>query len=465
VIIDGEAINQLFGFNIQHVPDITGDGKPEIATSIVSGLGPASAYLITSEFYGSVQKGVLSVANLGNSGTRFAQTPRSGSFPISFPYETRANLLTALPRPNESGVDLLLSDGGRRKFYLFELTQPSDYSLLRGTIDPDTISNAIVYSVGPAEPAKEARLVGDVDGDGRNDILVQDVHTGSPGASDKWGLILGRPVSSPADRARTAALNIEFTRPTTTSPGVPFLLTKLVSDISGDGHPDFLMLMPSSNDDALSVGPLSGALLLVRSPVLRGVTPSSPAVSFSADAATSIFEVNDIDGDGVKSIAVGSKVIDGDDLNNGVSNILLMAPPTADSTGGVMMAAIGDLDSDGLGDFVSSPATGGIISDVYRGALLRRGQRQTADPDPGIPGSRRINLRSVIPYVNPRSGQPPVYLATSGLVAFGVVHRDFSQTTIAATAGRIIFVKEADIEASVTTPSAPNVVNEGLIVR
>ncbi|RYD82331.1 MAG: hypothetical protein EOP84_09535 [Verrucomicrobiaceae bacterium] len=40
VVLEGEAVNQLFGLEVFAIPDVSGDGKPEIGTHVVSGVDP-----------------------------------------------------------------------------------------------------------------------------------------------------------------------------------------------------------------------------------------------------------------------------------------------------------------------------------------------------------------------------------------------------------------------------------------
>src|SRR5262249_37599620 len=95
--IEGEAINQFFGVPLSAIPDVTGDGKPELGVSLQYGPGSASAYVVGSEFFSAMPGTRLSVANLGNTGAKFSQTPS--------PTSRRANFLSA--QPAATGVDLL----------------------------------------------------------------------------------------------------------------------------------------------------------------------------------------------------------------------------------------------------------------------------------------------------------------------------------------------------------------------
>lgn len=468
VVIQGEAINQMFGAPIARIPDITGDGKEEIGVAVVSNRGPASAYVVSSEFYGSIPKGLLSVSTLGTQGTRFKQTPTAPAGEIVF-RNGRANLLTA--EKGGAGVDLLLSDAERKAFYLFQLSGPADYAALRGDIDPATVANSIVYSADPAGHALQARLIGDVNGDDLNDIFVQEIDV-APDTPTTYGIIFGRVASTPADRTRSAnAFDISFNAitPKGTSSNnneIPRLIVQKLSDITGDGFPE-LVIAPSVGG-FLSAGVLHRTSWLIKSPILRGPTPRTVSLTApSADPVTfmqnitpnAIVEIPDQDGDGLKTLVMnegtfqeGVKLIDGDDLN-AVSQTIDMSGPGVrkKSIGSGFMAPVGDLDGDGMDDFVLNAREFGLVA---RHAMLSSPQTTMPNPDPAVPGSEWFRFVSLPVSAQSGDSWPPLRLAGSSQIAFGFVeHLEWipSNQTLATTAGQIVIVKEEDFRRNIAT--------------
>lgn len=459
-IIHGEAVNQMFGGSTISIPDITGDGKPEVGTSIMSGLGPASAYIIGSEFYGSVSSGPLNVSTLGNNGTKFLQTPYTTT-PVSLnrsitQQNLRANMLTA--RASSTGVELLLSDAPSRKLYLWDIRSPSDYASLRGSVDPASSSSAIVYSFDPAGGVQEGRLIPDVNGDGRNDIFVQSVQ--KPGGGTTFGIIFGRPLASAGDRQRTGAFDITLTTSEKLGTYLPYLVIHLASDMDRDGFPDLIISAPAKMD--LYSDHFSGPdMWVIRSNVLR----STASVSINLDAITSsqgryivrdaftLLEVDDLDNDGLKSLYVGfdgrssaAGIIDGDDFLAGN----LGSPPGRFVTPGIGRdyAAIGDVDGDSIPDFVTAPLLA-KQGQVVQGGAVKTGFISA----PAITGGRIIQMNQAISYSQFESRHPS-YLKESELVAFGFASVDGINgvaSDVGSTAGRIVLVKEADIRRALTS--------------
>lgn len=453
-IILGEAVNQMFGGSTVAIPDITGDGKPEIGTSIMSGLGPASAYIIGSEFFGSVDSGSLNVSALGNSGTKFLQAPYTTT-PVSLnrtvtQQNLRANMLTAMP--SSSGVELLLSDAPSRKLYLWRITGPSDYASLRGSVDPASSSSAIVYSFDPSGGVQEGRLIPDVNGDGHNDIFVQSVHQAGGGTT--FGIIFGRPLASAGDRQRTGAFDITLTADERLGTYLPYLVVHLASDLDRDGHRDLIISAPPRMD--LYSDHFSGPdVWVIRSSVLRSTAsvsidldtmPASQGRYLSNDVFA-LLEVDDLDSDGLKSLYVGgdgrassNRIVDGDDFLAGNLN----SPPGRFVSGpiGRDFGGIGDVDGDAIPDFVTAPFLG-KEGQVVQGAAVKSGFISA----PAITGGRIIRMNQSISYAQ-FEARHPSYLKESELVAFGFASVDGINgvgSDVGGTAGRIVLVREADI--------------------
>jgi hypothetical protein len=466
-VINGEAMNQLFGAPMTSIPDVTGDGKPEIGVSIQSGLGPASAYIISSEFYGSIARGQLNVSTLGNAGARFAQTPVTTNPPNlnrAFAQQSlRPNLLTALPAA--SGVEILLSDAERKKLYLWKLSAAADFNAFRGAVNPDAISGGITYSFDPAGPAQEGRLIGDVNGDGVNDIFVQSVRAAS---GSRLGIIFGRASAGPGDLTRSGnTFDIEFISATRFGGlSLPYIAVQTIPDADRDGNRELALSVPSQSSILADQSFGSSFIWVIKSGVLRAGIPQSinldsltaaQGIRIAGFNAFDFIEIDDLDGDGLKSILVpsgqgGGTIVDGDELlTSGFGAARGVQLFAGSILPGNFLGAGGNLDGDAADDFVASPGGTGLTF-VLRGGPVKSGL-VTAPAAPT--GSLQIDLRRVLGY-SQFEGRAPVYLKESGLIGFGIMSIagiNGIASGAAETSGKIILVKETDIRRAVTTPS------------
>ncbi|MGA1605975.1 MAG: FG-GAP-like repeat-containing protein [Planctomycetota bacterium] len=128
-----------------------------------------------------------------------------------------------------------------------------------------------------------------------------------------------------------------------------------LGDLDGDGHDDLLIGSPS---DHRAPNPAVGTVRVVsgRTGLVLAVW-TSPSPSAGSRFGTSVAGVGDVDGDGAPDFLVGEP-----DWNQGQGRALLIsgrgpvlaslpAQQAADELGGTVEAA-GDLDGDGLGDFL-----------------------------------------------------------------------------------------------------------------
>lgn len=453
-IIEGEAVTQVFGYPLVPVPDVTGDGRVEIGMAVQSGLGGASGYLIGSEFFSAMPGGTLSISNLGNAGAKFSQP--TGSAALN-------NLVSS--RPATSGVDIMLSDAAKNKFYLFPSVTSSSFGGLRGLPDPDASADAIVYSFPLGAPVHEARLIGDVNGDSRNDIFVRRASTGG----GRFGIIFGRPVTSPSDRQRNADLDLEFTYPADGTSGIVRVVTELLSDVDGDASPDLLISIPSTNQ-VQSAGmwlgnsntSSRGNVWVIRSSVLRSAGPMSIDLNALTSAQgkylpdtkiTSVVEFSDLDNDGFKTLLFGAEnlmfAIDGNDLLGAQPGEF--GPAARILYGSAYISDAGDIDGDGYKEVIFSASVARYL-DVIRGASLKTAI-ETAPAPPARQSATlaalTVNL-AALPSYTVADSRPPIVLGSSapggnGLIAYGRWCANVCAGGLAGSAGQIILIKIDDI--------------------
>lgn len=467
-VIEGDAIQQGFGNPLAAIPDVTGDGQAEIGVGVLSGTGGAGGYVIGSEFFNAMPGGRLSISGLANTGAKFSQPAAPPPF---------ANFVSA--RQAAPGVDLLYSDAMKNKLYLFPGTTGASFNSLRGTPDLDASADAIVYSFPANAPMQEARMIGDVNGDGRNDIMVRS--TGSGGAG-KFGIIFGRPATSTADRRRDAVFDIELNY-TNAPSGAVRSLVEMLSDIDGDGHPDMLISAPNifqmqnaGSFYATTTGGGLGMVWIIRSSVLRSPGPIAVNMMaltpeqgryFPSTAVNNVVELADLDGDGYKTLLMSSVnvsfVVDANDL-------LQAQPGEFGPTARVLqlgnyVADIGDLDGDGNKEVLVSAA--GSFVTVVRGSWLKLAIA-TAQP---TPARQTMNTEGVslslaeMPSYGITDGRTPLVLGSTapgggGLIAFGRWCSNVCGNTVAGSAGHIVLVRIDDIRpwmnGTVTLRLTPN---------
>ncbi len=328
VQIHGAQSGSRLGASIARLSDIDGDGVPELAIGSMGDLKIAVVSGATGKTLYSVSSGVWS--NFGERVRAIGDADGDGLIDFIAPSWTENSY-----------------DGAVRV-----------YSGANG---------ALLYEIHGANGARlgrDADGVGDVDGDGRADFIVgadgeqnigvAHVYSGATGAeiwnipASVWGgLDLGAGVGG-------------------------------LGDIDGDGWPDFAVGIPAGGAPGGHVLVFSGrtATLLY--------TFGEPSLSNWTYART-IVSIGDVDGDGVPDIAVGDSnfsAYDGSVLvYSGANGAFLYrvfgsgcfgdGAGGSDPDFGTEIAAIGDLDGDGIGDFAVGGLNEARAFSGATGSLLR----------------------------------------------------------------------------------------------
>ena len=437
-VIIGETNAQYFGAPLRLIPDISGDGNPELSAAIQSGEGPASAYVLSSEFLNASKTGKTKITPATNVGTRFLEAVIDEG--------SKYNYISGQTRETDGGTDLLLSEAEKDRLVLFKVTTINEQMALEGDIAPDNISEKIVYSFA-ANSNVEGRLIDDVNGDDINDIFVRFVDKSN--LSKKYGIIFGKEATSQADRLRTGKFDIEFNYLAKSLGGnVSKFIVEVVPDIDGDGKEDLLMSAPAIDGFHSN----SGVVWVIRSALLQAatVTPidleAMTAVQGRAIPNTGAFgivQTSDYDGDGIPTFLFDSNrgifVIDGDNLiASGEPNVLINGTVISGSID------VGDIDGDGVNDLINSSRDSGR---VLSGSIIKDALEQNENVRITSGMLFQIDLDNLLTYADSINGAP-IHLAEQGLIAFPFVTTDRTVSGVENN-GRIVLVKISDISNSI----------------
>jgi len=255
----------------------------------------------------------------------------------------------------DGDTDLLLgypgADSETGELVWWDDSHPTDFST------PTTTTATWTGSTAGARLGHLVSPVGDLDGDGVEDILVTD--QGEDG--EAWSVhLLGAttpsgPISGSTWSWTLADSDAAF--------GTTLLL---LGDIDGDGLSEALIGAPYANDDA-------GALFLIDANDIGSSTDADDLQSIAGDVYRSQFglavaRVSDADGDGVDEVLTGSWKAN----NYGIGGAWLLTADDLTTAGGVasdaaawsgvdnsvnfgkFVGSLGDLDNDGYGDFAMS---------------------------------------------------------------------------------------------------------------
>ena len=400
---------------------------------------PSSAFVFTGSYL-AAQNGVSVTAPPSTDfGIRILESGTTGTRTF--------NRISALARPDGNGSDLLVSTSATSSFSLVTIAQPSDFNALAGNTSVESISNAVVFEY--TGQARVARLIGDVNGDGLNDIFV---HDGSlTDGPIEMGIIFGEAGSTPG--TRTMAFDLAMTaperflfdegnpnRPPETQPVDARVDIQLLPDADADGFGELVIctvVRPTSDPGPRNFYLRAGSAGLTGgSPLDLATMSQTEGYEFSGFFCDGIGLAADLESDGSPTVIIGSSFTD---------PALLDAPPpdgnviaASVSTGGVLVD-IGDLDSDGLSEFFSpgqfKTDGGGIWLGATVVAALEAGQSDSLIPDVVV------NLQNVDFFARTNRAEP-VFMPSLDLLVLGYTQSESQQES---TPGYLVVISRAEL--------------------
>ena len=446
VKFNGEDGNPGFGIPLMRLPDYTGDGNFEIAVSNITGSGPASAYTITSDFLSANTEASLTMDETLNTGARFTTESNFDVGPVP-------HILSSLNQADGSGVDMLLStaENFSSKLYLIPLEDAADVTAIDGNTDPSTIPDTISYTFNETDGSPRAQLIGDVNGDGLNDIGA--IFIDGTDNIGRAGIIFGR--IRPADGSTIAAdLDVTFETSSeffTQGFGNPEPMIQMISDVDGDGLSDMIISQPNFGNE--NVFYLKSAALGTASATaidLDNLNLNTQGFKLRNHTLRSLTEGPDYDADGIPTLLFFADTneliaIDGDDfaasdpenlqrLYGDTSSTLTASQFMGD---GVMVS---DLNDDGFPELLGTSRFRQAVQ-VLDGSVLKNAVVDN-------PGSYNDGVSVFeVDLINFVAGNfdltdAPLYLPNQGL--YVAAYGSSNQTVI--DSGTVVVFKESDVK-------------------
>lgn len=363
ILISGiEGANQEFGYNVAMPGDVDGDGWADLAASEFSNPGAATAYLfpgpITGDLLTSDASASIFAATLGDEGHYIE--------------------MEALGDMNGDGL-------GDLAFALHDLEPLPRVHVVYGPIEGETVldrSGDGVEIHTDCSYGLDAAGVGDVDGDGLDDLLVGNYRDSIAGTWNGAAYLYSGPLDGLQGflAATTAVVLGEHRDEVGLGVGG-------AADSDGDGYRDVLITVQGDEDRtgaALFRGPITGVHTVWEADTLflRRRLPYNVILTVAGPG--------DLDGDGRDDVALGAQYESaGTPYTGAIWVVLDPEPGTVDlveeasllsgerwERAGVYLDPVGDLDGDGAPELASfalgDPALGDSFSYIIPGALWRQ---------------------------------------------------------------------------------------------
>lgn len=305
-VVSGEIASQDFSVPLVEIADFTGDGQSELGVSVQSGVGGASAYILTSERLAAITVPEVAVGVGRNLGTRFTTTVHAGAVPVF-------HQISGLSQADGTGSEILLStritsgSTTQPRLFVFPVDNAADAASLSGNINPATVAKRTVYTLaqtgGQPDGHPDATLIGDVNGDGINDIFV--IYRDGTQSFGTAGIVFGR-ASNGGVQNITTGLDITFQSTSaflSQNTGNGARAVKMISDIDGDGKRDMILTFQPFGTSKL-VFLKSAALATASStPIqIESLDLATQGFSLSGHALFDVVEGQDFDSDGFSTL-------------------------------------------------------------------------------------------------------------------------------------------------------------------
>ena len=290
----GEGSNDLAGYAVSSAGDVDGDGRDDILIGAYGsddgGTGAGKAYVILG-------------SSLGASGTIDLSTA-DYSFIGSSDYDSAGQSVSSAGDVDGDGRDDILIGARLSGDY-----EGAAYVILGsslGTSSMVTLSDADYTFTGENSGDQAGSSVsgaGDVDGDGRDDILI-----GASGNDDggndagKSYLILGSSLSTSSTLSLSAA-DYSFIGEDS---GDRAERASSAGDVDGDGRDDILIGAGPGGDSGLAYLVLGSSLSTSSTVALSDADYTFTGENSSENAGHSVSSAGDVDGDGRADILIGA---------------------------------------------------------------------------------------------------------------------------------------------------------------
>ncbi|MCB9779336.1 MAG: VCBS repeat-containing protein [Alphaproteobacteria bacterium] len=340
-VFPGEATDDQAGAAVRIVPDMDGDGLPDVMVGAPQALSSTGkAYLVQGPFTGD---GTLAAADAVLSSLEATSFGRVG------------NDVDGADLDGDGLPDLVVGAHNVDDGELYVVSGP-----VSGAIAADDVGVVITAGSGSVNFGGSFRTGLDLTGDGLTDLIA-----GTQGDDGDVYVIPG-PIT--AGGAADAVGHTLFRVPDGRNDGWHIEL----GDVDGDGIGDAVVAAPDDDGETYQ----SGEIRVVLGPI-TGDSDLSDADSTLSDSTVDNFlgwglGIGDLDGDGKDDIAAGGPIAD---AGGGVVLVFHGTPPAGavDSSGADLVVRgtgldfigldvdIGDVDGDGVGDLVAAGAGGSTI--------------------------------------------------------------------------------------------------------
>lgn len=438
--LTGSVPGQGFGAVLTTVPDFDGDGVEDILVSIQTDIGDQDGFAMSTAFLEGLAAGTQSsVADfpISDFGAELAPVPFEDSSPFT--------LVTG--GETSTGSQILIAQPQVSAMTQFFYEDAAGFDAFGDVLDASTMPpDAATSTLGV--DGQQGQLIGDVNGDGIDDIFVR-----TTGDVQPFGIIFGDP-ASPGFTMQGLAFDMELQFDS-------FIVEDAVSlfhvgrfpDLDGDGIEEVFIIRNAFSDERFYV---------VTSTALNS---GAAAIDLDDLSATEGFEIlsefadvtitDDFDGDGAPTVLLTNVtndlfVVDADDFAAmlGTNDQIGFSSPASSLTraGGQFVSQIrhaGDLDGDGLSEIIgSSPFRSSLM--VIDGADIQAAA-QTPGTQTVLPAEDVLEITVPLTLAQPIVSAPIIPEGGSS-VLFGLF--DEPQIVGALDTGRIVVIPRSVIETS-----------------